>query len=183
MPNTLANSLAACVRGLDTMILPAIDPANPLALEQAGLISKTLRFAIERIPHLIARSRQEMRFYRQMAEAMAPHLCAIAGADPAGLARLCARADRLWRDPHASLDDLDAAQQALSDRIAAIARLCRTEDSHAAREVERIVLREGVGINQLNRAWQLPLGFEVRPEEIPPLASFFPATEPAGDRA
>ena len=174
MPNTLSNTLEACVRGLERMVLPAIDPGNPLALEQAALIARTIRFTIERLPHIVARSRQEMRLYQEMAQALLPHMEAVAAADLPAMKELVARAEALWADPHATLEQLDHCAGAFASAIAALVRQCRDDPSADARAIERLVLRHSTSINHLNRAWHVLWGFEPRPEDIRPLASFFP---------
>lgn len=156
------------------MILPAIDPGNPLALEQAALIVKTIRFTIERLPHVVARSRQEMRFYQEMAQAVLPRMEAVAPADLPAMKELIARAEALWADPHAMLEQLDQCAEAFASGIAALVRHCRADTSEDARAIERLVLRHSTRINHLNRAWHVLWGFEPRPEDIRPLVSFFP---------
>ncbi|WP_018000694.1 hypothetical protein [Paracoccus sp. N5] len=177
MPNTLGNTLQACVRGLEQMIVPAIDPDNPLALEQATLIARTIRFTIARLPHVVARSRQEMRLYQEMAEDLVSDMAAVAPAELPALQDEIARADALWHDPHAGLERIDACAEELAARIAALVRSCRDDDSAAARRIECAVLRHSPAINRLNRSWHVLSGFETRPEEIPPLPSLFPRGE------
>lgn len=178
MPDTLDNSLLACKRAIDDMILPAIDPANPLAAEQAQLVSRTLSLALSQLPWLHAKARRELAINRACAARVAEAARAV---DPSLVARLEAgftRAQDLLADPAAFTADIRACTAELATLISLCVQACQGLDTPAARAVERAAIQGSTEVIELHRAWFLPTGFDTDPGSVPALDTLLGAARP-----
>src|SRR5690606_21635601 len=66
MADHTRNALAAAARAMRDVIIPAVDPEHPLALEQAKIVARLLDFVEQRIDHVHERARCELLHYRTL---------------------------------------------------------------------------------------------------------------------
>ena len=124
--------LAAIAKSLTDNVLPAIDPANPMAVEQMHLALATLGLVRQRLPDLHAWLR------RDLADNLA--LARTIGADEAAIAE----SDRTLALPERSPQQIEAQVRALKEAIAARIDVVRGTD--AARSVaEAVIAAQEIG--------------------------------------
>ncbi len=151
--------LAAVAKALADNVMPAVDPANPMAVEQLHLALATLAIVRQRLPDLHAYLRRDL----SEAVALARQIGAEVGAGDAVLA-----------SPESSPQRIEAEVRTLKEAIAAridAARGTPDEDGVAAAvlaSADRAILRW--------RAWSIGMGFEPDPAAIPPLDTLLEGT-------
>ena len=155
--------LKVALKALREVVMPAVDPANGVALEQLHLAIVTVDLVRTRLPLRHARIRQELRNARNLADSVQ------AAGGEGGLAELVATADALLLDPEATEASLDATRlgilSAVEDAVAA---------SNGDRAIARAVIAGMRPQTDLARAWCLPAGFDVDPQDLPPLEQLLP---------
>jgi hypothetical protein len=144
--------LAAVAKALADNVLPAVDPANPMAVEQLHLALATLALIRQRLPDLHAYLR------RDLAEAIA--LARSIGADPG-------EGEAVLASPASSPQRLEAEVRALKEAIAA--RIDAVRGSPEESAVAAAVLGAAEPAILRWRAWASGMGFEPDPAAVPPL--------------
>lgn len=152
--------LRVVIKALHDVVAPALDPANQLAQEQLGLSLATLAFVQSRLPYLHAGSRQ------QLANAVALATAVADAAQTAKFGAQIASAQALLDDPGSSFPDLEGMRGKLLDAVSAVVE--QTPSPHRT-AVAKAVIAASKPQFDLARAWSLPAGFELNPEEVPAL--------------
>ncbi len=176
MPDATDRALQAAVKALAEVVSPAVDAADPLAVDQLRLAVSWLQF------HGLRRADERRLAWATLRQRLAQGrdvLALLDAAAPPGLAARCASAELLlertdlpasaWRDAAVALDTcvgeavdtLAGGPAPLRDALGA----CVLEHAH-----DSLLLQ---------RAWFAPLGFEARPDVVPPLATLLEGA-PAG---
>lgn len=163
------NAFHAAIKALNEVVAPAVDRANPLAVEQLRLVTSFLEFHVRAAPQ--ARRLQwlelhhQLRMGRQVADL-------LAGEQPAAAASLRAALDegvRLLEQTGApAVHWQEAASRVAAATSAALAGVSG-DGSPLARRVEWQVVEESRHMLDLKRVWFKPYGFEARPERLPAL--------------
>lgn len=65
------NALLASIKALNEVVLPALDPSDPLATEQLRLVAGFLKFLGARLPYVHDRNRFELEHYLALAGRLA----------------------------------------------------------------------------------------------------------------
>jgi len=144
--------LAAVAKALADNVLPAVDPANPMAVEQLHLALATLGLVRQRLPDLHAYVR------RDLAEAIG--LAERIGADPGGAAAVLA-------SPESSPQRIEGEARTVKEAISARIEAARgTADEPAVADA---VLSAADPAILRWRAWAIGMGFEPDPAAIPAL--------------
>jgi hypothetical protein len=157
--------LQAVIKALTDTVMPAIDPANKMAVEQAGLAVATLAMARSRLPLV----RRLVRHGLDMAIATAEELLAAVPAAATGLAAPLDAARQALLDPARDTADIDTTLRALNDAIGALVDASSSDPDIAV--IEAIILRRGKLVTDLGRAWTMPAGFEPNPASVPTIES------------
>ena len=157
-------------KSLRDVVLPALDPNDPLAQEQLNLAIDYLAFLRVRLDHMLPRLRFELAHYRQMARSVVAASGALPVAAP--LLLLCERSELLSADIDASAEDYRATIDALSQTIDEVVAVCATETCRGA--VERAVLETTDHWIDLELSWYSPIAVDPDAEGVRPLADFFP---------
>ncbi|MES2492986.1 MAG: hypothetical protein V4579_06855 [Pseudomonadota bacterium] len=144
--------LAAVAKALADNVLPAVDPANPMAVEQLHLALATLGIVRQRLPDLHAYLR------RDLTEAIA--LAATIGVDAGSAAAVLG-------SPESSPQRIEAEVRAVKEAITARIEAARGTADEAA--VAAAVLNAADPAILRWRAWALPMGFEPDPAALPAL--------------
>jgi hypothetical protein len=157
--------LQVAIKALTDAVMPAVDPANKMAMEQLGLAIATLGMVRARMP--LARSATR----RALADAvdLAGEIAEAAPAQAQSLHGGIEVARSVLADPATETTDIASAVRSLNARICAAIDAC-AEDS-SARAVEAIVIRRSRATTDLGRAWCLPAGFEPYPDRVPSVES------------
>lgn len=167
--DSIENDLRGVVKALDDVVLPALDPADPLAGEQLRLAINYLDFLRTRLDFAALRRRFELRDNLAMAVA----LRAVGGTpvEAVGEALDAAVADgeHMLATP---MDDAQAAREAAA-RLAAAIRIVVREASYADNEardrIEQTVIGNFGDRIMFERAWYLPVGGDRRTSDVPSL--------------
>jgi len=164
------DSLRAAIKALDEVVAPAVDGANPLAVEQLRLVSRFLGFVRQRLAYQDGRDRFELRHYLSLADELAP----LATDQPGIAARsLLLEALEAARPVAANLSatqgETRAAARSLSSAVSILVRSVADADEAARRPVERAVVVAQRTLMDAQRAWFLPIGFEPDPKAVVPI--------------
>lgn len=157
--------LQVAIKALIDNVVPAVDPANKMAVEQLQLTVATLTMVRSRLP--LAR-----RFTRRSLEDDIAMLRSLRGLIPVAdiapadaLGGAIARGQALLADPETDTDTLEDYRTILAEiTVSAIKEL---QDGPAAAAVESLVLNATRRSIERRRAWCLPSGFEPYPSCIP----------------
>lgn len=157
-------ALQAAVKALEHAVMPAVDPADPLAAEQLKLTLGYLKLLRSRFDLVQARRRFELEHQRAMAKALQDEARALGGTLAARFERALARADLAE-----GADEVRAATADLAAATSGLVRAVAAADPVRRRLVESTVARHSRCWIDAQRAWFAPLGFELHPTRIPTL--------------
>jgi hypothetical protein len=157
-------ALRAAVTAMNEIVIPAVDPAHPLAREQATIVSGLLAMLAERVPHLHTRAIFEADHFRAVAAAVAEDAAEVS---PALADELAAQAAR--RDPSATTPAVEEATARLAQCLTALIRTAGRTDTPTARRIEATVLDRSGALLDARRAWFLPQGWESDASAVPHL--------------
>jgi hypothetical protein len=167
MNHSFETELQVVLRALGEVVLPALDGAEKHVVEQMHLSMAALEFIRQRLPQADAYFRRDLTDHIALADGAA-HLLAASDRNRAAQLRMLAD------DGRASLDDTQCAQ---ADWVA-VTRQLRSAVTQAVETsvgapheaaLDRLVLDRAGPVHLRARAWNLPFGFELRPEDLPSL--------------
>lgn len=170
------HALQAAVKALAEVVSPAVDATDALAVDQLRLVISWLQF------HGLRRHDE-----RRLAWAVLRQRTALARAAAAAVQGTALQptlqahahsAQALLEHAEASIDDLRHAAEAVDAAVgAAVDALAGGPDAprHA---LATAVLTHAHDDLMLHRAWFAPLGFEARPDAVPPLQSLLAGAPP-----
>jgi hypothetical protein len=170
MADHVDNGLRAVIKALNDVIMPAIDAQNALAIEQARLVTKYLEFVRSRLPFYHERASFELSHYLGLATRLTRFSSVLPPEIALALGSSVERGQSISQTPSVSMEEIGAASAALSASISAAVRSAasRSEDHH--REIETIVLAASREYLDAQRAWYIPMGFELDLAEVRDLA-------------
>jgi hypothetical protein len=161
MNQDFETQLQVIQRALGEVVLPALGNADKHVIEQLHLSLAAIGFMQQRLP--LAR-----RYYRGMLQrylTMANAVCARLQANACGLEDLSAKGQATLDDPSASDADFRAATAALRAMIAVLVET--SQDTPHESALDALVMEHSEAILSEDRSWCIPLGFELRPEDLP----------------
>lgn len=173
MADYFENGLRAMQKSLQDVVLPALDPADPLAREQLALTIDYLAFLRSRLDHSLSRHRFELELYRDMAAAV---IGIVGDALPTqDLAEAVSRTATLRSDPWASGAHLREAVAEVSLAIdTLVASVVEHGDGDLRGAVDRVIHAATQQWIELDRAWYAPIAVDPEDPRLKPLESFFP---------
>lgn len=156
--------LKTMLRSLTEVILPALDPENSLAQEQARLLVGHLHAMLLQQPHAARFTAIEVQALRTLAERL---VAASAG----GPSTMAARAQ-----VSAALNTQDHA--ALSHAVEALVVDSRTDGAQEfLRKLERLVLDEAKATSWRGRTWFKAMNFDANPALLSDIPTMLDAHE------
>lgn len=158
-------ALQASIKALEQAVLPAVDPADPMAGEQLKLTIGYLKLLRQRLDHAADRARFELAHYRTLAQSLHDDARALGGEIAARFDGALAQAAAAGREA-----EVRAASAALAAAVSGLVRAAAGAEPGRRRRVELTVARQSRRWVDAQRAWFAPLGFELRPAQLPPLA-------------
>lgn len=167
MNQSFEAELQVALRALGEVVLPALEGAEKHVIEQLQLSMVVLDFMRQRLPQAAAFVRRDLSDHIALADAVA-ELQGKHGEDRA------TQIKTLADDGRAALDNPEFGQ---GDWVA-ITRQLRTAVAQAVeasgrtayeQALDQLVLDHGSQMHLRARAWNLPFGFELRPEDLPAL--------------
>lgn len=182
------HALRAAVKALAEVVAPAVNPDDALAVDQLRLVISWLQFHDMRRRDEPRLAWATLRQRLALASQVRPVLDGAASSGPAvqGLAaaldRACSAARAVLEVPgEQGHDPAGAWAQAAEELDALVCAAIEALDTgpEAARlALARVVLDQAGDSLMLQRAWFAPLGFEARPQAVPPLEALLSHTGP-----
>ena len=163
------NALLASIKALNEVVLPAVDPSDPLAGEQLRLVAGFLKFLGARLPYVHDRNRFELEHYLALGMRLAADARLASPQVAQRLDQAIDEAEALLRGPRASVEEMRRAAAALSAPISGLARVVADAEPALRRRVEQAILVGSKPWVDMQRAWFVVQGFELHPDELPPL--------------
>lgn len=164
------NALLASIKALNEVVLPALNPADPLAGEQLRLVTGFLKFLRARLPLLHDRARFELEHNLGLGLLVAADARRASETLASRLDAAIAQARAVLDQPVASAEALREATTALTQAISGLARVVATAEPDLRRRVEQAIVGGSRAWVDMQRAWFVPQGFELHADELPPLA-------------
>jgi hypothetical protein len=159
MNQSFAVQLQVVQRALGEVVLPALAGAEKHVIEQLQLSMAAIGFMQARLPEARKYFRAELRAYIDMADAVQQ---LVTSQD---LARLAASGRAALDRPEAEEEDYQAVTRGLREAIASLATTSNGAPHEAA--LDALILEKSEPILMQGRLWCLPLGFELKPEDLP----------------
>jgi hypothetical protein len=175
MADHTENALAASIKALTEVVTPALGTADPVAVEQLRLVIGFLKFLQTRWPLSHARGRFELDHSLRLAQSLIPDARSVSTEVHRRLETGVARAQALLGDAAAGSATFYETSADLSAAVSALLRAAAEGDSDVRQRVERAVLTQAKVSIDAQRAWHLPMGFELEPGELPSLQTLFGA--------
>ncbi|MFD4972855.1 hypothetical protein [Streptomyces sp. NPDC058424] len=175
MSDRTTNGLKACISSLDNIVSPsAAASGDALAREQVTLLSKYLKFLVQRVDLTRDRTRFELALYcrqgRRVGEALAE-----ADTPDGQLSALVAEGERLLASAPARTQELESSIARLRMTISRIVRRLGGTDTELRHTVDDAVRETTRGMIDLQRSWFAPQAWEADPESIPALEGLLAA--------
>lgn len=152
-------------RALGEVVLPALESAESHVIEQLHLSIAALSFMQHRLPHARRYYRGTLQRYIDMAVAIGALLAGRAGADGGGLDALVAEGRSLL--DRASAEDADYRRSTGELRAKIAALVADAQGSAYDSALDALVMDHSGPILLQDRVWCGPLGFELRPDDLP----------------
>ncbi|WP_068073629.1 hypothetical protein [Novosphingobium lentum] len=165
MNQEFETQLQVVQRALGEVVLPALGGAEGHVIEQLHLSIAALAFMQQRLSRSRHFHRETVSSYVAMAEAIIALLSGYAGAESGGLAVLVTEGRSLLQAPAADDAHYIGFTRQLRARIAAVA--ADAPESAYEGALDALILDLSGPILLRDRVWCIPLGFELRPEDLP----------------
>ncbi len=152
MTDTIDNTLAATIRSLRSVVVPAVDTSHPLAVEQAGLILETLQMLRAQLPERRARALRELERYASMADQV------LSAAEwPSNLEERLDEQLRAARSVSTSvsadINEIGDAAAALASTVCDSVRTARAFDNQTRTRIDHIVLKASQPVLDDELSW------------------------------
>jgi len=165
MNQDFETQLQVVQRALADVVLPALSGAPGHVIEQLHLSMAALGFMQQRLPHARRYYRQTLASYGEMADAIAALLGDHDGTDDSGLRTLAQHGRDVLDDPAADEADYRRCTEHLRAKLAEVVAAAEGAPYEAA--LDAMILARSAPILLQERIWCLPLGFELKPEDMP----------------
>lgn len=175
------NGLLASIKALETVVKPALDASDPLATEQLRLVSGFLKFLRTRMEHGYARQLFELDHALRLARQVAPDAALLNSPELAQrLAAAVVQGQVVQARAVPLPADVRSAAAELATAVAGVARAAAVADVPLRRRIEQQVMAASRRWVEMQRAWFAPMGFDLRPDELPALdqALYSPGATP-----
>lgn len=185
MADATDHALQAAVKALAEVVGPAVDPADALAVDQLRLAVSWLQFHGQRRPDerrmAWATLRQRLAFARAaLAVLHTPGIAAspaLARASDA-LAAACAGAAEALVRHGAPTGAWRTAAELIDTALSRAVDLLAEGPTALRGALAQVVIDHSRDSLMLQRAWFAPLGFEARPDAVPPLEALLSGAPP-----
>lgn len=139
MSDNIDNALNAAIRAMENVITPTIDPAHPLATEQAELVTRTLKLLKAQLPYRMSKAIRDLFETVEMASSLLP-LAKWSPEITGQLSRATESGREILRSAASSQECVDTATRSIDVRVCALVRAARIAQVHEQMSIEEIVL-------------------------------------------
>lgn len=165
MNPSIALRLRTLMRAMSEVVIPAVDPGNSLAQEQAQLVLGHLNAIMQHLAHEATLNERDDGANRALAQA----LIAAGHGGPQTTSAV--------KDVSDALKDTDPAALSLAlEQLVVAIGIDGEPELHAAST--RLVMAHARAQNFAGRAWFKPMSFDAEPEALPDPIDLFKETEP-----
>lgn len=178
MADNTQNTLAAAIKALEQVIAPAVNTTDPLASEQLRLVIGTLKVLGSRLDHIVGRQDFELRHYLQLGQALQSDAREVSAEIAQRLDAAIEHALQMQAQPQRSPAQTRQATEALASPVSALARQAPAVTEATRLRIERCIVKAQGQWVDMQRAWFLTHGFELRPTELQSLDTLLHATVP-----
>jgi predicted nuclease with TOPRIM domain len=164
--------LPAMIKAMTDVVIPALEPGNRMAQEQARLIVGMLGLMAARLPLMFAYDRDELERYLSLSDTLLKHVNGKASALAAAkeLDASAAHGAEVLDRARAEPGELEAAVLSLRAKVSALVRSVYDEGEPAIRgAVSRAVLSASKDQLDRERSWLIPQGWEADPSALTPI--------------
>ena len=165
MADHTANAMLAAIRSMREVVIPALDPAHPLAREQAGLVVKYLEFWSGRFDHVAERNRAELTAYVAMGQDLKAHAHDVSPGLEEELGKALDSARTALGHPSRDIEAVRRGVTTLTEVITALVRTATAAQHPLTDQISRIVVQRTEPVALLQRSWFGPQGWE---DPLPP---------------
>lgn len=176
MPNNTDNALRAAIRSMTDVIVPSIDQADPLAKEQATLITQLLQFLRVRAPYLQQRDRAELVMYHGMAIQLVNEVEDLLPDRLEKFRNDLMQAERVCADPAPKPEDLTRLADDIRSALSELVQISAVEPEPLRSRIESVVIRGSKPVMDLQCAWFLPTGMVPADSSAPDLSDLLQLT-------
>lgn len=160
------------IKAMMETVLPAVDPENKLAVEQARIVIGLLQMMASRLPLEFRYDRDELARSIELAGRLRE--CANGSSRTAEASRDLTASAKVGAEilgrAGAEPDELTAAVRDLRSKVGALVEAVSEDGDGTLRAaVRRAVLDASREQNERERAWLLPQGWEARPAALRPI--------------
>ena len=167
--------LQVSLRALREVVAPALQNGEKHVVEQLHLAIATLDFAKQRLPYARRYHRLELENYI----GFAAEVRAVVGTDQTALRDQLAAAESAGkaelRRPEAEIEDYLIVARRLRELIASA--VSAAIDKPHERALDLLIIERQKKFLLLQRAWFVPSGFELKPEDLPSLDQLLAQSE------
>ncbi len=164
--------LAAVIKAMQDIVLPAVDPGNKMAQEQARLAIATLQFVVQRLPLMFRYDRDELDRYLGLARALLTRSEGgrATGEAAANLATSVAAGADVLKRAKAEPAELEGAIFELRQTVGELIQSAYGDARPASlAAIRRLVLDSSKVQLDRERGWVLTMGFEPNPSVVTPV--------------
>lgn len=157
--------LQVVLRALGETVLPALEGAEKHVIEQLQLTMAALAFMQQRLPHARRYHRSTLRSYLNLSHAIIDLLKSNGDAEINELESLVAKGRVVLQSPEAEETDYQDVTAELRCIVSAISAAAAGAGHEAA--LDALIIEHSGPILLNDRVWCSPLGFELRPQDLP----------------
>lgn len=166
--------IQTAIKAMLDVVLPAVDPNNKLAQEQARLVIGTLSLVLQRLPLTYRYERDELSRFLALADTLQGQTKVLPGAQEAlhELATAVEQGEDVLDRARAEPSELEAANFQLREKIGAlVTALYVANPSDTLRHVSSTVTAHAKEQLLRERSWLIGQDWESNPQDIPAIES------------
>lgn len=168
MANHIDNGLGSVIKSLRDVVVPSVNPADPIAREQLGLAIDFLEFLRARMDLAIPQLEYELAQNVQLARSVLAIVGSDLGQDLARALSAAKSGDQATR----SVDDLRGASKTIAEAVDTLVRKLAMAEPELRTRVERAVIEGSAPLLAFERSWYEPLAVDVDVGTLPHFSTY-----------
>lgn len=175
-----AFQLQTVIKAMTDVILPAVDPNNKLAQEQAGLVIAILNLIAQRMPLIYRYEREELTRFLELAGQLHKHAKDFPGTEAVlhSLSDTMDEGSDVLDRARADPKELEAANFAMRERIGHLITTIYSQMGPVQlKPINELVLAHAKEQLIRERSWLIAQGWEADPSSIPPVETLLSNVE------
>lgn len=164
--------LPAVIKALQDVLVPALDPANKLAHEQAHLVIATLQLLVQREPLRYRYERDELSRFVALAKSLQKEAGGLPCTESAlrELTGSVAASEDVFERARAEPGELEAANIDVRDKVCALVNaLYSNNPASSLKSISSLITAHAQVQLRKERAWIVSQGWEADPSSLAPI--------------